>query len=44
MIQERDEKRLQEEETQIQELMAKAVENRGREKGWGLSKEVLRLL
>ncbi|KAJ7334738.1 hypothetical protein DFH08DRAFT_292336 [Mycena albidolilacea] len=44
MIQERDEKRLQEEETQMKELMAKAVENRGREKGWGLSKEVLRLL
>jgi hypothetical protein len=44
MIQERDEKRLQEEETQMKELMSKAVENRGREKGWGLSKEVLRLL
>jgi len=44
IVQERDEKRLEEEETQMKELMAKALENRGRKKGWALSKEVRRLL
>ncbi|KAJ7159839.1 hypothetical protein C8R43DRAFT_346705 [Mycena crocata] len=39
-----DRKRFEEEETQIKELITKAVESQGRERGWGLSKEARRLL
>ncbi|KAJ6482131.1 hypothetical protein C8R47DRAFT_1134019 [Mycena vitilis] len=44
LMQENDRHRLAEEEAQMRELMAKAVENKGRDRGWALSKEARRLM
>ncbi|KAJ7186747.1 hypothetical protein C8R46DRAFT_1057922 [Mycena filopes] len=41
---EKDKTRLAEEEMQMKDLMGKALETRGRERGWGLSREARRLL
>ncbi|KAJ7119482.1 hypothetical protein C8R44DRAFT_175888 [Mycena epipterygia] len=40
----KDRARLAEEKTQMEELMAKALENKGRERGWALSREARRLM
>ncbi|KAK7018625.1 hypothetical protein R3P38DRAFT_2983577 [Favolaschia claudopus] len=44
VLKESEIEKLEEEEVQMKELMLKALERRGHEKGWGLSKEAKRLL